>query len=66
MSSSNTREPAGQRLLPSIFIESEIGQADKHVLRNVSRLERFIQDMIRKTLEEELVWPNFHTILLGD
>lgn len=66
MSSSYTREPAGQRLLPSIFIESEIGQADKHVLRNVSRLERFIQDMIRKTLEEELVWPNFHTILLGD
>ena len=66
MSSSTTREPAGQRLLPSIFIESEIGQADKHVLRNVSRLERFIQDMIRKTLEEELVWPNFHTILMGD
>lgn len=66
MSSSATKEPAGQRLLPSIFIESEIGQADKHVLRNVSRLERFIQDMIRKTLEEELVWPNFHTILLGD
>ena len=66
MSSSATREPAGQRLLPSIFIESEIGQADKHVLRNVSRLERFIQDMIRKTLEEELVWPNFHTIVLGD
>jgi distribution and morphology protein 12 len=66
MSSSTTREPAGQRLLPSIFIESEIGQTDKHVLRNVSRLERFIQDMIRKTLEEELVWPNFHTILLGD
>ena len=66
MSSSATREPVGQRLLPSIFIESEIGQADKHVLRNVSRLERFIQDIVRKTLEEELVWPNFHTILLGD
>jgi distribution and morphology protein 12 len=66
MSLSGTREPAGQRLLPSIYIESEIGQADKHVLRNVSRLERFVQDMIRKTLEEELVWPNFHTILLGD
>ena len=66
MSPPTTREPAGQRLLPSILIESEIGQANKHVLRNVSRLERFIQDMIRKTLEEELVWPNFHTILLGD
>lgn len=58
--------PIGQRLLPSIFIESEIGQADKHVLRNVTRVERFIQDVIRKTVEDELVFPNFHTLILGD
>jgi len=58
--------PAGQRLLPSIFIESEIGQADKHVLKNVTRVERFIQDVIRKTVEEELVFPNFHTIVLPE
>ena len=58
--------PVGQRLLPSIFIESEIGQADKHVLKNVTRIERFIQDVIRKTLEEELVFPNFHTLLMDD
>jgi len=58
--------PVGQRLLPSIFIESEIGQADKHVLKNVTRIERFIQDVIRKTVEEELVFPNFHTLLMGD
>ncbi|GLB34593.1 putative component of the ERMES MDM complex, which serves as a molecular tether to connect the endoplasmic reticulum and mitochondria [Lyophyllum shimeji] len=49
------RVPAGQRLLPTIYIESEIGQADKHVLKNVTRVERFIQDVIRKTVEEELV-----------
>ncbi|KAF8891386.1 hypothetical protein BD779DRAFT_1661759 [Infundibulicybe gibba] len=54
--------PVGQRLLPSIYIESEIGQADKHVLKNVTRVERFIQDVIRKTVEEELVFPNFHTL----
>ncbi|KAF7778989.1 hypothetical protein Agabi119p4_3334 [Agaricus bisporus var. burnettii] len=47
--------PVGQRLLPSIFIESEIGQTDKHVLKNVTRVERFIQDVVRKTLEEELL-----------
>ncbi|KAG8823192.1 Mitochondrial distribution and morphology protein 12 [Serendipita sp. 401] len=57
---------AGMRLLPQIFIESEIGQADKQVLRNVSRVERFLQDMIRTTLEEELVFPNFHTIVYGE
>lgn len=55
---------AGIRLLPSIFIESEVGQADKHVLKNGTRVERFIQDVIRKTLEEELIFPNYHTILL--
>lgn len=58
--------PVGQRLLPSILIESEIGQADKHVLKNVTRVERFIQDVIRKTVEEELVFPNFHTLVIGD
>jgi distribution and morphology protein 12 len=58
--------PPGIRLLPSILLESEIGQEDKHVLRNVARVERFIQDVIRKTVEEELVYPNFHTIVLAD
>src|SRR5258708_7655243 len=56
--------PVGARLLPSIFIESEIGQQDKHVLKNVSRVERFVQDVIRKTIEEELVFPNFMTLIL--
>ena len=58
--------PVGQRLLPSIFIESEIGQTDKHILKNVTRVERFIQDVIRKTVEDELVFPNFHTLILGE
>jgi len=72
--------PIGHRLLPSIFIESEIGQAESqsagqnpvhgpghgHVLKNVNRVERFIQDVIRKAVEEELVFPNFHTLVLGE
>ncbi|KAH9852730.1 hypothetical protein C2E23DRAFT_825054 [Lenzites betulinus] len=58
--------PIGQRLLPTIDIESEIGQADKHVLKNVTRVERFIQDVVRKTVEDELVFPNFQTFVLGD
>ncbi|PBK93159.1 hypothetical protein ARMGADRAFT_1012843 [Armillaria gallica] len=58
--------PIGQRLLPSIYIESEIGQADKHVLKNVTRVERFIQDVIRKAVEEELVFPNFHTLIMSE
>ncbi|KAG9031645.1 Mitochondrial distribution and morphology protein 12 [Tulasnella sp. JGI-2019a] len=57
--------PAGLRILPTIVIESEIGQADKHVLKNVSKVERFVQDSIRKVLEDELVYPNFLTVVLA-
>ena len=56
--------PIGQRLLPSLSIESEIGHADAHVLRNVGKVERFIADVVRKTLVDELVFPNFQTIAL--
>ena len=58
--------PIGERLLPNIYIESEIGQVDKHVLKNVTRVERFIQDVIRESVVEELVFPNFHTLILGE
>jgi mitochondrial distribution and morphology protein 12 len=58
--------PVCQRLLPSIYIEYEICQTDKHVLKNVTRIERFIQDVIRETIEEELVFPNFHTLVMGE
>jgi distribution and morphology protein 12 len=54
----------GQRLLPEMRIDSEIGHSDAHVLRNVGKVERFIADVVRKTLVDELVFPNFHTIAL--
>jgi mitochondrial distribution and morphology protein 12 len=66
LSSINKPVPIGQRLFPNITIESEIGDADKHILKNVSRVERFIQDIIRKTIEDELVFPNFHTVVLAE
>ena len=54
----------GQRILPELHIESEIGHADAHVLRNVGKVERFIAEAVRKVLVNELVFPNFHTIAL--
>ncbi|WWC59150.1 uncharacterized protein I303_101698 [Kwoniella dejecticola CBS 10117] len=56
--------PIGQKILQNLQIESEIGHSDAHVLRNVGKVERFIVDVLRKTLVEELVFPNFHTIAL--
>ena len=36
------------------------------MLKNVTRVEKFIQDVIRKTVEEELVFPSFHTLVMGE
>ena len=54
----------GERLLPSLSIESEIGHADAHVLKNVGKVERFIAEAVRKAIVEELVFPNFQAIAL--
>jgi mitochondrial distribution and morphology protein 12 len=48
---------AGARLLSGAVVESEVGQADKHVLKNVGKVEKFVLDVVRSTLESELVFP---------
>lgn len=55
----------GERLIPRITIDSSVGQADKHVLRNVGKVEKFLVELLRKAVEDELVWPNFYTIALS-
>jgi distribution and morphology protein 12 len=57
-------KPIGTRLLPSLQVESEIGQADVHALRNVGKVENFVLTLVRKTLVDEMVFPNYHTIAL--
>lgn len=47
----------GARILRSAQVESEVGQADKHVLKNVGKVEKFVLEVARKTLENELVFP---------
>jgi distribution and morphology protein 12 len=56
----------GQRLVPDIYIESEIGKADKHMSEGAARVEGFIQDVIGRSIVEELVFPSFHALILGD
>ncbi|GAA5843262.1 hypothetical protein JCM9279_002041 [Rhodotorula babjevae] len=58
-----SRSTPGARVLRAAHVESEVGQADKHVLRNVGKVEKFVVDVARKTLENELVFPNFQTIV---
>jgi distribution and morphology protein 12 len=51
------KESAGNRILKSAVVESEVGQADKHVLKNVGKVEKFVLEVARKTLENEIVFP---------
>ena len=45
-------------------MESKIGEPVKHVLENVGKVERFVGDMLRQWLEDELVYPHFYTFYL--
>ncbi|GAA5906362.1 ERMES complex subunit MDM12 [Sporobolomyces salmoneus] len=57
------KESSGSRILKQAVVESEVGQTDKHVLKNVGKVEKFVLEVARKTLENEIVFPNFQTIL---
>ncbi|GAA97546.1 uncharacterized protein L969DRAFT_43032 [Mixia osmundae IAM 14324] len=56
---SRIRARPGERLLTDLVVESEVGEASKHTLRNVAKVEAFILDVARKTLEDESRWLLF-------
>ncbi|CAG8792248.1 20951_t:CDS:2, partial [Racocetra persica] len=53
-----------ESLLKDVQIESEIGDEEKQVLKNVGKLERFIVDQIRKLIDDDLVFPSYYSIEL--
>jgi distribution and morphology protein 12 len=52
--------------LKEIIIESEIGDDQKQVLKNVDKIAHFVKDHLRKLLREYCIFPNFFTIYLKD
>lgn len=62
---SDARQPAG-RLFEQIKVESEIGQRahGKQVLKNVSKVENFVLEQVRRIFETEFVYPSFWTFLV--
>lgn len=53
-------------LLQEIRVETEIGRQEsgKQVLKNVSKVERFVLEQVRRIFEEEFVFPSFWTFLV--
>ncbi|KAI0220972.1 Mitochondrial distribution and morphology protein 12 [Massospora cicadina] len=56
---------AALSLLRALKVESVIGEASRHALRNVDRVASFIQDEVRRGVEARLVFPNFVTYPRG-
>lgn len=55
---------AGARLLKSATVESEVGDGEAgaggkngHVLKNVGKVEKFVLEVVRSTLQSEVVFP---------
>ncbi|KAI8802628.1 hypothetical protein BJ742DRAFT_657330, partial [Cladochytrium replicatum] len=48
-----------EHLIKDISIESEIGDTGKQVLKNVSKIEKFIVEELRKLVDDYCVYPNF-------
>ncbi|KNZ43657.1 mitochondrial distribution and morphology protein 12 [Puccinia sorghi] len=59
------RTSIGARILPHLFVETEVGNADRHVLRNVGKVERFLTETTRNLICEEFLYPTFQTFEWG-
>jgi distribution and morphology protein 12 len=44
----------GESILSNVTLETSVGQADKHVLRNVAKVERFVVSLVRKAIGDEV------------
>ncbi|KAJ2785143.1 Mitochondrial distribution and morphology protein 12 [Coemansia javaensis] len=54
-------DPPRTSLLDGFSIRTEIGDAGRHVLKNVEKLECFVTEQLRKAIDDELVFPSYHS-----
>ncbi|CAK9441983.1 uncharacterized protein LODBEIA_P57960 [Lodderomyces beijingensis] len=53
-------------IIKKIKIESEIGEVENNILRNVGKVEKFLTDQLRYILREEIAWPSWISIDMND
>lgn len=56
-STGNTRERID--VIRSINIDSEIGEVESNVLRNVGKVEKFLVEQLRGIIRDEICWPGW-------
>ncbi|ORX72973.1 hypothetical protein DL89DRAFT_220985 [Linderina pennispora] len=57
-------EPPRTSLLDNFCIRTEIGDQHHHVLKNVEKLELFITEQLRKAIDDDFVFPCYHSFEL--
>ncbi|EGW30129.1 uncharacterized protein SPAPADRAFT_52957 [Spathaspora passalidarum NRRL Y-27907] len=53
-------------IIKKVKIESEIGEVEQNVLRNVGKVEKFLVEKLRNILREEMAWPSWICFDLND
>lgn len=46
-------------IIKKVKIESEIGEVESNVLRNVGKVEKFLVEKVRSIIREETAWPSW-------
>lgn len=55
--SSNYRERID--VIKSVKIDTEIGEMENNVLRNVGKVEKFLVEQLQSLIRDEIAWPNW-------
>lgn len=53
-------------VIRSVKIDTEIGEAENTVLRNVGKVEKFLVEQLREIIRDELCWPSWICVELGE
>lgn len=53
-------------VVKSVKIESEVGELENSVLRNVGKVEKFLREQLRTLIRDEIAWPNWICFDLND
>ncbi|CAH2353759.1 mitochondrial distribution and morphology protein 12 [[Candida] railenensis] len=53
-------------IIKRVRIESEIGEVEQNVLRNVGKVEKFLVEQLRTILRDEVAWPSWICLDMGD
>lgn len=53
-------------VIKSVKIDTEIGEMENNVLRNVGKVEKFLVEQLRSIIRDEIAWPNWICLDLSE